>query len=284
MGKWNRGELAEGWYEPEMFLRVVRARSLEGAGGEGAGRAGYDGSGQVMTPPTTGTSMSYSIMDSVVTERPGRGSDGDAAHDFDDDGDDDDDWGPSLPGTSRHTHSRPGYGDASPGHAQTIATGARPGPAIPTLQDLDHRRTLETEEQQDRIADIRLARRADRHLQKERLEELAPRAEPGTRERQLEKRRAAADAAREMRDAAGAGGAGLEEVGDGELMGGAGEGAEDYRRVLASMQRRKTERELRREEVVRARNAEREERIKGYKEREEETVDMLKELARQRFG
>ncbi len=28
VGKWNRGELAEGWYEPEMFLRVVRLRAM----------------------------------------------------------------------------------------------------------------------------------------------------------------------------------------------------------------------------------------------------------------
>lgn len=264
-----------------MFLRVVRARSLEGAsGGGGGGSGGYDASGQVMTPPTTGTSMEYSLAGGHD-----QGTDGGAMDDADDDDDDDEGWGPSLPGATRAATGLGIRNADDPDHSTRTTTASKSGPAIPSLQDLEHRRTLEAEERQNQIADLRLARRADRHEQKERLEEIAPRAEPGTRERMLEKRRAAADAAREMRDAAGAGGAGLEEMGDGELMGGEGEGgAEDYRRVLESMRRRKTERELRREEVARARVAEREERIRGYREREEETVDMLRELARQRFG
>jgi peroxin-14 len=49
-------------------------------------------------------------------------------------------------------------------------------------------------------------------------------------------------------------------------------------------QRKKNEREIRREEILRARTAEREERVKRYKEKEEETIGWLKTLAKQRFG
>lgn len=274
VGRWNRGELAEGWYEPEMFLRVVRARSLD----EPETAAEPDeASRQVMTPPTTGMSMADLVMETAAAAANGpRTAVGGEAKRAVDDEEEDDDWGPSLPAPAGHPHAGPRPGDANP-------ASARSGPAIPTLQDLELQRTLEAEAQQGRIADLRLARKDDRRKQAEQLDELVPRAEPGTRERQLEKKRAVADKMREIRGAAG-GGDGLEEVGEGELMGGAEDGAGDYRRVLESMQRRKTERELRREEFTRAKNAERDERIREYREREEGTVEMLKELARQRFG
>ena len=46
----------------------------------------------------------------------------------------------------------------------------------------------------------------------------------------------------------------------------------------------KTEREIRREEFARAKAEEREQRLRVWKEREEGTMEALKELARQRFG
>lgn len=49
-------------------------------------------------------------------------------------------------------------------------------------------------------------------------------------------------------------------------------------------QRKKNEREIRREEILRARAAEREERIQKYREKEQETVGWLQTLAKQRFG
>lgn len=49
-------------------------------------------------------------------------------------------------------------------------------------------------------------------------------------------------------------------------------------------QRKKNEREIRREEILRARAAEREERIQKYREKEEETIGWLQTLAKQRFG
>jgi hypothetical protein len=73
----------------------------------------------------------------------------------------------------------------------------------------------------------------------------------------------------------------MAEVPDKELLGG---GADDYRRLLANLRRRRTEREVGREEVLRARNAERDERVRGYRAREEGTVEALRELARERFG
>lgn len=49
-------------------------------------------------------------------------------------------------------------------------------------------------------------------------------------------------------------------------------------------QRKKNERELRREEILRARAAEREERVQQYREKEQETIGWLQTLAKQRYG
>lgn len=49
-------------------------------------------------------------------------------------------------------------------------------------------------------------------------------------------------------------------------------------------QRKKNDRELRREEIMRARAAEREERMQKYREKEDETIGWLQTLAKQRFG
>lgn len=49
-------------------------------------------------------------------------------------------------------------------------------------------------------------------------------------------------------------------------------------------QRKKNEREIRREEIMRARAAEREERVQKYREKEQETIGWLQALAKQRFG
>lgn len=49
-------------------------------------------------------------------------------------------------------------------------------------------------------------------------------------------------------------------------------------------QRKKNEREIKREEILRARAAEREERVQRYRQKEDETIGWLKTLAKQRFG
>ena len=173
--------------------------------------------------------------------------------------DDDDDYGPPLPGSDR---------------------ARRSGPGIPTLQDLSERAELAEEDRQASITDLRNARKADRTLQKERLDDLVPRAEAGTRERMLEKKAAVADKMRSFRDKSpGA----MEVTDEKELMGG-GDSLDEYKKAKEREQRRKTEREIRREEIDRARREEMEERKRAYMEREEGTVSMLRELARQRFG
>ena len=67
-------------------------------------------------------------------------------------------------------------------------------------------------------------------------------------------------------------------------MGAGGGGEEDFGKRKGEMERKKNEREVRREEVARARMQERDERVRAYREREERTMRGLVELARARFG
>lgn len=116
-----------------------------------------------------------------------------------------------------------------------------------------------------------------RHLE----DEVAPRAEAGTRERQLEKRREVAASNRAFAESARGGSP--EAARDEDLMG----GDNDYaamKREKEKDQRKKNEREIRREEILRARQAEREERAQAYRQKEQETMSFLQALAKQRFG
>lgn len=97
--------------------------------------------------------------------------------------------------------------------------------------------------------DLRHARKLDRKEQKERLEELVPRPEAGTHERRMEKKREVNEKMRSFRDKSpGAG----DEVGESDLMGGE-DGISAYKAKKKEMERKKNERELRREEVLRVR-------------------------------
>jgi hypothetical protein len=127
--------------------------------------------------------------------------------------------------------------------------------------------------------DIRYTRKLDRKAQKAALDELVPRAEASTRERQLEKKKEANEKMKSFREKS----PGAAEVPDQELMGGS-DSIGDFKRVKQEAERKKTERELRKEEILRARMAEREERLGEYRAKEEQTMDMLKALAKQRFG
>lgn len=116
------------------------------------------------------------------------------------------------------------------------------------------------------------------------MDELAPRAEPGSKDRMLEKKREKADSQRAF--AAGAGG-GLEDVPETDLFGdddGGGGGIEGFKKQKRELERKKNEREIRREEMLRARQAEHEQRVQEYKAREEKTMSGLVALARARFG
>ncbi|KAI9368913.1 peroxisomal membrane anchor protein conserved region-domain-containing protein [Aspergillus egyptiacus] len=144
--------------------------------------------------------------------------------------------------------------------------------------------------QEDALADRHDARqmhRAEIHSHKSSLrhmeEEVAPRAEPGTHERRMEKRREAAAANRAFADAR-RGGSPIDAAPDDELMGSGENDLEAIKKAKEREQRKKNEREIRREEILRARTAEREERVRRYKEKEEETIGWLKTLAKQRFG
>ncbi|KXH43652.1 hypothetical protein CSIM01_11979 [Colletotrichum simmondsii] len=255
VGKWNRGELSQGWYDPEMFVSA-KERALE---------VGIDSRGSDRRE-----------REEVVARSEERDYDRDRTDDEDDgdrndedaDDDDDDDLGPRLPPTSR-------------------GTGQRSGPGIPNMADLSlQRETLAEDAARDRSArasDLRQARKEDRKLQRERLDDVAPRAEAGTRERQLEKRAAVNEKMKEFREKGLGGDGGVAEVGEQELMGG-GDSFAELKAMKAREERKKTEREVRREEIARARAAEREERVREYREREEGVMKGLRELAKQRFG
>ena len=138
-------------------------------------------------------------------------------------------------------------------------------------------------------------RHLDRLSQKAQLDELVPRAEPGTKERMLEKKREKAENSRAFASAKiDAVGNSLADIPDADLLGvgdddgggggGEGGGIEGFKRQQKEMERKKNEREIRREEIMRARQAEREARLKQYKAREEKTMSGLIALAKARFG
>lgn len=226
MNKWNRGELAEGWYDPKTKERAD----------ERAAEMGIQPDTRHEPQRVVQGSSSIAKIEAMDEE-------------------DDDDFGPALP-------------------------TQKPGPSVPSLQDLQHRQELTEEERLARIADIRNDRKLDRQTQKERLEELAPRADPGSRERQMEKRREVTASNRSFADAKDSGAA---EVPDNELMGG-GDGVSEFKAQLKTRERAKNEREIRKEEQLRAREAEREERLAEHRKKEDKTMEMLKALAQQRYG
>ena len=172
------------------------------------------------------------------------------------------------------------FGPAPPTH---LTRSSGHGPTIPRFDDLTHRNELRDEDRaRDRSAqaeDTRYERKAERKTQKERMDELAPRADPGSRERQLEKKRETTSTLQSFRDAKEGGDV---EIGEGELMG--DDGIEAYKAKKKVDERVKNEREIRREEIARARAAEREEALSARRAKEAQTMEFLKQLAQERFG
>ncbi|RDL41795.1 Uncharacterized protein BP5553_01774 [Venustampulla echinocandica] len=236
IGKWNRGELAEGWYDPATLQKAIQSSQASEA------------------DPEIREPKSYSAGCRESAERPKDDQDGG-------DSDSDDSIGPTLPG--QESKSRRG----------------RVGPSIPNMQDLELKREMNVEDSLARREDIRFARKVDRKEQKAALDELVPRADAGTRERQLEKKKEINEKMKGFREKS----PGAAEVPDSELMGG-GEGIEGFKKEKQEFERKKNERELRKEEILRARMAEREERLQEYRAKEEGTMAMLKALAKQNFG
>jgi hypothetical protein len=183
-------------------------------------------------------------------------------------------------GAEAQSGSEDDFGPAPPTQA---ARQAGHGPTIPNLDDLTYRNEMRNEEgAQDRsnyMDDVRFERKQDRKAQKDRLEELVPRADPGSRERQLEKKHETTSALQSFRDAKEAGDV---EVNESELMG--DDGIDGYKKKKQEVERQKNEREIRKEEIMRARAAEREERLSERRAKESQTMDFLKQIAKERFG
>jgi hypothetical protein len=196
---------------------------------------------------------------SSMSERLAEGSDNDS-----------EDYGPALPTSLVHG---------------SVTSDRRAGPGIPRLDDLQIQKELLDEslskERRQELEDLRAARKVDRKIQSTRLDELVPRAEPGTRERQLERKRDAAASNKAFASSKEPGG--HVELPDAEVMGG-GDSLEELKRMKQANERKKTEREVRREEVLRVKQAEREERVRGMRQKEEKTMAMLQEIAKARFG
>ena len=187
--------------------------------------------------------------------------------DDDMDDDEDDEYGPAL---------------ALPGKGST-----RAGPSIPTMDDLALRRENDREDRESTIALAKASRRADAKLEKQRLDDLAPRAEAGTRERQLEKKREMAASNKTFAESKAGGGAGSEmvEINEADLLGGGDDDSvEGIKKRKMEEQRKLSERELRREEFARARREEMEQRKKDFTQKEEERTQRFIELAKRRFG
>ncbi|KAL8914886.1 MAG: hypothetical protein Q9171_000513 [Xanthocarpia ochracea] len=234
-GRWkrNRGELAEGWYDPET-LRKAQVSAAD----------------HPVIPSRS--SIPTKTLEDDVTE------------DEEDEG-----YGPALPSKSEK-------------HIERARNLRQPGPSIPNIQDLRFQRELNAESSFHDHEALRDARKIDRHLQKERLEEIAPCAAAGTKDRQLERRAdlrlANSTFAASKTDSS------LAEVPETDLMGDEEGGLAGYKRRKGEEERKRNEREIRRDEILRARKVEREERIQAYKEKEERTMEGLVALAKARFG
>ena len=142
---------------------------------------------------------------------------------------------------------------------------------------------MEAEDSLDHREQLRQRRLLDRKLQKEQLDEIVPRAEAGSKDRMLEKKREKADNNRAFASAKTEAG-GVVELPDADLLGDEDGGVEGFKKKKQDMERKKNDREIRREEILRARNEEREERVRDYKAKEEKTMAGLVALAKARFG
>jgi hypothetical protein len=267
VSRWNRGELAEGWYDPST-LEKSRCNAEECQTPLFAGRRrgspdykqGCNSNLQSLPDMNFPTSAERVFNDS-------RGKD--VEKNWDDE-DEDDIYGPQL---SQHDASR----DPLP----------RSGPTIPTVQDIQLRRESALVDEQSVREDERRHHRGEVRTHKSQLramaDEIVPRSEPGTRERRLEKRKEVTASNREFARSA-RDGSPMETALDTELMGGGENDLETLKKGKDKDQRKKNERDSRREEILRARAAERADRIQKYRQKEEHTMSWLKALARQKFG
>ena len=98
----------------------------------------------------------------------------------------------------------------------------------------------------------------------------------------LEKKREKADSNRAFASAKTE--AGVEEVSESDLLGDEEGGIEGFKKQKREMERKQNEREVRRDEILRARREELEERRRVYQAKEERTMSGLVALAKAKFG
>ncbi|KAK4677023.1 hypothetical protein QC764_408940 [Podospora pseudoanserina] len=204
---------------------------------------------------------SFSPAPSIPELNPGTNKSDDDDGDDDDD-DDDDEYIPPLP-TQNQAQQH-----------------GRHGPAIPTRDDLTHRDELLETERGRSLDDHRYERKTFRKFHREQLDELVPKADPGSRERKLERKR---EVTEKLKGFGQDKEQGVEEVNEGDLMGG-DDAIEELKRMKKLREERQNQRQSRREEEEMLRRQEREERVRGYKEREERVMEGLRGLVRERFG
>ncbi|PGG98498.1 hypothetical protein GX51_06763 [Blastomyces parvus] len=284
MGKWNRGELAEGWYDPSTFQKAQQdsaAGNYERVYSPGP-RASPDYGDRYKETGRKDTSEARrerSTSSAISLDQ--KSKDMEENEDENEDEEEEESYGPKLPTPDSSL-------TVGPSTARSSGADQKSGPTIPSFEDLQLQRESQKQAQTTAFVTERketsLARTAHKAQIRSAEEEIAPRAEPGTRERRLEKKRETAAANRAFAESK-TGGDDDGIVRDDELMGGAGgDDLAALKKQREKETRKKNEREIRREELLRARAAEREERLKAYRRREEETMSVLKALAKQRFG
>lgn len=262
-----RGELAEGWYDPST-LEKSRCNA------EGYQTPLFAGRRRASPDYKQGCNSNLQSPSDMNSPTPGerffhdnQGRDVERSRDEDED---EDIYGPQL---SQRDTSR----DHLP----------RSGPTIPTVQDIELSRESALADEQSAREDERRYHRGEVRAHKSQLremtDEVVPRSEPGTRERRLEKRKEVAASNREFARSA-RDGSPMETALETELMGGGENDLDTLKKGKERDQRKKNERDSRREEILRARAAERADRIQKYRQKEEHTMTWLKALARQKFG
>ncbi|EGE06160.1 hypothetical protein TEQG_05056 [Trichophyton equinum CBS 127.97] len=268
-GRWKSFVGNEGWYDP-----ATLRKALEGAYNRGSPetairsprgrRACPSYKNGEERPVDSREHHSHGFNDrSLSVEHEGQNKD-----QGEEEEEEEESYGPQIPTSQRQLY------------------GYRSGPKIPTLADL-------TLKQEDEQLDLEESRSVNKAIRKQELnshkgelrrieDEIAPRAEPGSRERLLEKKREKSASNRQFAEAR-RGGSPIEAVADADLMGG-GEGGDGFKKLKEKQMRKKNERELRKEEILRARAEEREIRLRSYRRKEDETMDYLRAIAQERFG
>ncbi|KAG5644114.1 hypothetical protein DXG03_009133 [Asterophora parasitica] len=157
---------------------------------------------------------------------------------------------------------------SSSSHAGPSRPGRVQGPTLPSASDLALSRELAGEQQQEERA---YKRKRDKLEAKERVEEMVGPKEVG-REGMLEKKRARRDADRSFREK---GDEGLE-ADESTLLG----GGDSFRDQIAKRDAAKSRFNAAREEKAAAAR----ERATAIKQKEQATMDMFQQMAKQRFG